>query len=786
MLRGNIPDTTALLTPTLPSFDLDYDDDDESTDEDVATASNPSHSRRHVNRPVTLTLDDDPPLQVRPARSSTIDSGTRPHMSSLLLPHHLRGGDDKEHNRMIRMLYSRSIVGQVHVDAHSRRLHDLVQSMTCFQTKKDRVFEHFVVTGLLTSSSSGLERATAADGNDDSSCGYKPKVLFQYPPPSIHPINEQAVSGFCFPVGVPAFTCSGKDAVAIQGHLVSQWTLDGPSTLRQLLDPHNAQCYTFRLTGSKGEALYGFCAAILMDAAEPPILIDQSNGTAHVATQEQRVDAPLTRPVHPSTPPASPTKKKPIPTSLSATTFHSLAGILASPVTAKSDDDRGTTLITPRCYCITSKYPLYKLHFQILRLVIEADLKSRQAARTSPAYHRAQDIEVVLTQRVLGLTLRERDESVHHPSRGIKPRDAALLNAIATKQKTSGVVAIAETRDGARTPPKTPPSPPTTAQSPPRRRLVRSHSWTANFTRPKQKQPLGTPSGCRPTTSIVVHACSAAASAAGIEPDDIVRAVNGFPLDHMTFVDVVHLLESSKRPLKLGLRRRLPATKPPSAPPTSPGAKDSSSSSSAVLDLLRRFRGMQVGSPGAWSSIHLPLTEFKYRFPVDQAATDNWTVAVLLRLVGAPTVVKLVSCLLLEKQVAIVSDSTAKLSVVSTALLVLLRPFQWQSTFIPILPANLLEFLHSPVPYLVGVHSVVVTMEDWPDVCFVHVDADSMQCPYSSLLLSFPRANDLTKLLHDASAALRAMSSRPGQPWHDLTGGWMRLSCEYKLILVDM
>ncbi|RHY67738.1 hypothetical protein DYB30_003855, partial [Aphanomyces astaci] len=701
MLRGNIPDTTALLTPTLPSFDLDYDDDDESTDEDVATASNPSHSRRHVNRPVTLTLDDDPPLQVRPARSSTIDSGSRPHMSSLLHPHHLRGGDDKEHNRMIRMLYSRSIVGQVHVDAHSRRLHDLVQSMTCFQTKKDRVFEHFVVTGLLTSSSSGLERATAADGNDDRSCGYKPKVLFQYPPPSIHPINEQAVSGFCFPVGVPAFTCSGKDAVAIQGHLVSQWTLDGPSTLRQLLDPHNAQCYTFRLTGSKGEALYGFCAAILMDAAEPPILIDQSNGTAHVATQEQRVDAPLTRPVHPSTPPASPTKKKPIPTSLSATTFHSLAGILASPVTAKSDDDRGITLITPRCYCITSKYPLYKLHFQ-----------------------------VVLTQRVLGLTLRERDESVHHPSRGIKPRDATLLNAIATKQKTSGVVAIAETRDGARTPPKTPPSPPTTAQSPPRRRLVRSHSWTANFTRPKQKQPLGTPSGCRPTTSIVVHACSAAASAAGIEPDDIVRAVNGFPLDHMTFVDVVHLLESSKRPLKLGLRRRLPATKPPSAPPTSPGAKDSSSSSSAVLDVRQTPLSYMHVDP-KWM-MYVASAEV----PRHATATDNWTVAVLLRLVGAPTVVKLVSCLLLEKQVAIVSDSTAKLSVVSTALLVLLRPFQWQ---------------------------------DWPDVCFVHVDADSMQCPYSSLLLSFPRANDLTKLLHDASAALRAMPSRPGQPWHDLT-----------------
>ncbi|RHY31362.1 hypothetical protein DYB32_007934 [Aphanomyces invadans] len=297
--------------------------------------------------------------------------------------------------------------------------------------------------------------------------------------------------------------------------------------------------------------------------------------------------------------------------------FHSQAGILASPLTGGKNEDvfqaRGAAaevLISPRCYCITSKYPLYKLHFQVLRLVIEADMETRREARAALADQHTHDIDVVLTGKDLGITLCERNGSVHC-TRDPHARAAHVLNSIATKQ----------------------------------------------------------------------------------------------------------------------------------------GGNDAEKNTIAITEMTD---DRPMGS--------LPT------------ATDNWAVVVLLRLLSAPTVVKVVSCLLLEKQVAVVSDSTAKLSVVNTALVVLLRPFQWQSTFIPILPSNLLDFLHSPVPYLVGVHSAVVSMEEWPDVCFVHVESDSMQCPYSSLLLSFPRAYDLTKLLHDASANLRSLPPRPGQPWHEVSG----------------
>ncbi|ETV97746.1 hypothetical protein H310_09111 [Aphanomyces invadans] len=775
-MLSDSPDTAALLTPTLPSFDIDYDDDDESTDEDVAAASKslPSTSistSRQLYHPVMLSMGGAAPQEGRPTRSSTIDSASRPNMFS---PRHRFPGGDKDHNQMIRMLYSRSFVGGIdgsprHIDAHSRRLHDLVRSMTCFQTKKDRVFEHFLVSGLLAAP--GI--APPGDGQSDKLCGWKPRVLFQYPPSSIHPINDQAVSSFCFPVGVPAFSCTATDAVHLQDHLVSQWTVDVPSTLRQLLDPHNAQCYTFRLTGCKGEALYGFCAAILMDASEPPILLDNT------ARDNVDVDAH-----QPATPPGSPTvATTPMPATSRAAgatdraiKFHSQAGILASPLTGGKNEDvfqaRGAAaevLISPRCYCITSKYPLYKLHFQVLRLVIEADMETRREARAALADQHTHDIDVVLTGKDLGITLCERNGSVHC-TRDPHARAAHVLNSIATKQggndAEKNTIAITEMTDDRPMGSLPNPKPPRT------RHFVRSHSWTEMCAGSKQTRPLGTP--CGRTTSIVVHACTAAASAAGVTPGDALHAVNGFPLNHMAFGDVLQLLESSKRPLKLGLRRKLPSAhrhnpndRAPSEGKKSPTRQ--ATSSSAVLELLRRFRGMPVVAPGAWSSARLPHSELKYQFPVDPAATDNWAVVVLLRLLSAPTVVKVVSCLLLEKQVAVVSDSTAKLSVVNTALVVLLRPFQWQSTFIPILPSNLLDFLHSPVPYLVGVHSAVVSMEEWPDVCFVHVESDSMQCPYSSLLLSFPRANDLTKLLHDASANLRSLPPRPGQPWHEVS-----------------
>ncbi|RLN57664.1 hypothetical protein BBJ29_000408 [Phytophthora kernoviae] len=126
--------------------------------------------------------------------------------------------------------------------------------------------------------------------------------------------------------------------------------------------------------------------------------------------------------------------------------------------------------------------------------------------------------------------------------------------------------------------------------------------------------------------------------------------------------------------------------------------------------------------------------------------------------------------LLLEKQVVIMSDSPAKVSAICTALLLLLAPFQWQSTYIPLLPSGLLDFLHSPVPFLAGCHTVTDTSE-WSDVYFYDIDKDSISVPAVTRHLgpsSIPNGVELCRLLRKAKkrfCALRATDS----PWYELT-----------------
>ncbi|KAF0698334.1 Aste57867_11054 [Aphanomyces stellatus] len=793
-MLSDTADTSTILTPTLPSFDLDYDDDDESTDDDNGSfikasrsASDKSTTNGAPRRVVNLHLDEYPSTQydVRPVRSSTIDI--------IKLPNSPRTADqekDNDQNLMIRMLYARPFRGDAnawHVPSHSRRLHDLVRSMTCFQPKKERVFEHFLITGLL--SSSGLEPASPDDIGGTAS--WKPKVLFQYPPASIYPINEQAVSGFCFPVGVPAFMCSPKDAAMLQGSLVSNWTTDAPSTFRQLLEPFNGQCYTFRLTGSKGEALYGFCAAVLMDADEPPILLDKNYVDQSYESDEDGK--------HSVTPPTSPKRRK--AAKADETRYHSLAGILASPVTG-TDKDVFTpaVMITPRCYCFTSKYPFYNLHFHFLRLLIETDLKTRRQARM--LRDSTHEYEVVMTHAALGLTFKPREDLSH--SAHDQAHEAKLLNAIASPPKAGATsVVVTEGHTGGTPPPpqreSATPAPvlaPATRPPTPARKLVRSHSWSSKSSSPCSRHPGESNCFIRRSTTCAIVESVAHAAASGISVGDVLTAINGFPLgmlalnlwtqstvDEMAFPDILQLLETSKRPIKLRFKRLFHKKRPATTRATSPtrgGPKDPIYGS-PVLDLLRRFRSMPMGIPGAWSNLKLPHTEFQYQFPTGR--TDEWTIGVLLRLLDPTNIVKILACLLLEKQVAIVSESTAKLSVVNSALLALLRPYQWQvhhdvvssaifscaaclqSTFIPILPSNLLDFLHSPVPYLVGVHPIF-SMDEWPDVCFVNVDRDSVDSPFTRVL-DFPNGKQLTKLLHDGASKLRPM--RPGHPWHEVS-----------------
>ncbi|KAI1889833.1 hypothetical protein AGOR_G00167000 [Albula goreensis] len=68
-------------------------------------------------------------------------------------------------------------------------------------------------------------------------------------------------------------------------------------------------------------------------------------------------------------------------------------------------------------------------------------------------------------------------------------------------------------------------------------------------------------------------------------------------------------------------------------------------------------------------------------------------------------VVRVFASLLLERRVIFVADKLSVLSSCVHAMVALLYPFSWQHTFIPVLPASMVDIVCCPTPFLVGLLS---------------------------------------------------------------------------------
>ncbi|XP_039030840.1 uncharacterized protein LOC120165366 [Hibiscus syriacus] len=84
-------------------------------------------------------------------------------------------------------------------------------------------------------------------------------------------------------------------------------------------------------------------------------------------------------------------------------------------------------------------------------------------------------------------------------------------------------------------------------------------------------------------------------------------------------------------------------------------------------------------------------------------ALSVWTTATICRVLSLDGILAVLAGVLLEKQVVVVCPNLGVLSAVVLALIPIIRPFQWQSLLLPVLPVTMLDFLDAPVPFLVGV-----------------------------------------------------------------------------------
>uniref|UniRef100_M4B478 UDENN domain-containing protein n=1 Tax=Hyaloperonospora arabidopsidis (strain Emoy2) TaxID=559515 RepID=M4B478_HYAAE len=515
---------------------------------------------------------------------------------------------------------------------------------------------------------------------------------------------DEFIADFCFPRGVPLTVCTPAQAASVRGMAVSEWFTEIESLLKHAPETTG---YTFRLTGGKGESPLSSVASGL-----------PGEGSGSPSGNENRMDR--------------------------------------------------TTVVAPRCYCFTTKFPFYRFHFAVLRMIIENELEQHRISSTvcedelEKEVREDEQFEIIL-RPLLDLAIEFSNSNEEHPL--IEERPSSLevpqqsnLTSIATKQSTSLAdqrVVLSEDEsvrvdedDDSR------------SKAAPKRRTNRFRkslstddidSYYATKELMTNKLVAKTIGSRRPKE--YEH----------VKVGDILEAVDSIATASMSFDQTMALLEKGNRPMRLRFRR--PHSTVPSCVKRSKRRQYLSATS---IDILHRAQRMRMNDPGYWSTTRFPTFDFSYQFP--RRHPDRWTVGVVLRFLTPDNVVEIMAHLLLEKQVVIMSDDTAKVSAVCTAFVLLLSPFQWQSTYIPLLPSGLLDFLHSPVPFLVGCHSLTETSQ-WPDVCFYNIDRNHVAVPAMTRHLgppSLPHGVELCHLLWKAKERFDALHPS-GKPLYELS-----------------
>ncbi|KAJ8749096.1 hypothetical protein K2173_013703 [Erythroxylum novogranatense] len=151
----------------------------------------------------------------------------------------------------------------------------------------------------------------------------------------------------------------------------------------------------------------------------------------------------------------------------------------------------------------------------------------------------------------------------------------------------------------------------------------------------------------------------------------------------------------------------------------------------------------------------LEATEVSAKLAVaeEALALSIWTTATVCRVLSLESVLALIAGTLLEKQVAVVYPNLGVLSAIVLSVLPMIRPFQWQSLFLPILPTTMLDFLDAPVPYIVGIQHKPADLK-LRTFNLVHINVQKDQVK-SSHLPTLPRYKELVRELGPVHARLQ-------------------------------
>lgn len=129
------------------------------------------------------------------------------------------------------------------------------------------------------------------------------------------------------------------------------------------------------------------------------------------------------------------------------------------------------------------------------------------------------------------------------------------------------------------------------------------------------------------------------------------------------------------------------------------------------------------------------LIAFDQPPPLSLPVVDEICFDALFTCLGAKSVGAILSALLTEQSVLLVSEHSHVLTMVSYGLLALLFPFEWVNSFIPILPFEAIQLTQAPFPFFFGIQSAYlqhISQTHLDSLVVVDVDHDTVQIPKTS------------------------------------------------------
>ncbi|KAK3007564.1 hypothetical protein RJ639_014410 [Escallonia herrerae] len=143
----------------------------------------------------------------------------------------------------------------------------------------------------------------------------------------------------------------------------------------------------------------------------------------------------------------------------------------------------------------------------------------------------------------------------------------------------------------------------------------------------------------------------------------------------------------------------------------------------------------------------------------EAVALSIWTIATICRVLSLESVLTLVTGVLLEKQVVIECQNLGILSAIVLSLIPMVRPFEWQSLLLPVLPGKTLDLLDAPVPFIVGIqHKSAELKVKTSNLVHVNVVEDQVRMCY---LPALPQHKQLVSKLAPIHARLSCEKSNP-------------------------